>query len=239
MSTGADTGLQHAGAVIPSSVIADRRDGNLQLREGFLPERRRLVTVLVRDPNTGDARCSIFPDIEFAERFIGAMIKVAGRQAFRAYWTLGEEPNLPEVSYGGRQAEVVVVSRIGQPLELVKPLAFPDMETARIYYEREREREIAAVRASVFWAFPLQIRRDGTGAVRLSPRFPGAVRQRSEQLEALGVRAPLLNTGAGLDPSVRQAVSQVLSVRSVLSVERWPARAQREFKGFQSPPGKF
>ena len=241
MSTGTDTRKQHVGAGNPSSGIggADRRERDLQLREGFLPERRKLVTVLVRDPNTGDARCSIFPDVEFAERFICASIKVAGRQAFLAYWTLGEEPNLPQLSHGERQAEVVVVSRSGQALDLVKPLTFPDMETARVYFERDREREIAVVRASIFWALPLQIRRDLTGAVRLSPRFPGAVLQTSDQLEDLRARAPLLNTGAERDPGLPQAGGQIKLVRSVLSVERWPARAPREFKGFQSPPGRF
>ena len=100
MSTGTDTVIQRAGAgsQFTGTGSADRRDRDLQLRRGFLPERRKLVTVLVRDPNTGDARCSIFPDVELAERFIRATIKVSGRQAFLAYWTLGEEPNLPEIS---------------------------------------------------------------------------------------------------------------------------------------------
>jgi len=231
MSTGTDTVIQRAGAgsQFSGSGGADRRDRDLQLRRGFLPERRKLVTVLVRDPNTGDARCSIFPDVELAERFIRATIKVSGRQAFLAYWTLGEEPNLPDMSSRERPAEVVVVSRSGEALELVKPLAFPDMDAARAYFERDREREMAAADASVFWALPLQIRRDAAGAVRLSPPFPGAVRHAAEQDKGQSARASLLNPDG----------DQIVAVRSVLSVERWPDRGPREFKGFQSPRGRF
>jgi hypothetical protein len=214
----------------------DRRDRDLQLREGFLPERRKLVTVLIRDPNTGDARCSIFPDVEFAERFIRATIKLEGRQAFLAYWTLGEEPDLPQLNSTGRQAKVVVVSRSGEELGLVKPLTFADMEAARVYFESDREREIAAIKASVFWALPLQIRQDAAGAVRLSSP-PGALHQESDQLEHS--RASLLNTRAERDPGFLTGGGQIMSVRSVLSVARWPTRGPGEFKGFQSPRGKF
>ena len=218
---------------------ADRRDRDLQLREGFLPERRKLVAVLVRDTKTGAARCSIFPDFEFAERFISATIKIAGRQAFLAYWTLGEEPELPQAYRGEGQAEVVVVSRGGKALELVKPLTFPDMASARAYFERDREREIAAARASVFWALPLQIRRDAMGVVRLTPPLPRAGSDISDQFEQLRGRATPLSTGAERDSSLPNAGGQIVSVRSVLSVERWPVRAPRQFSGFHSPPGKF
>lgn len=216
----------------------DRRDRDLRLREGFLPERRKLVTVLVRDPNTGDSRCSIFPDIEFAERFIRARIQVAGRQAFLAFWTLGEDPELPGVSDGERRPAVVVVSRNGEVRELVKPLAFPDMETARIYFESDREREIAAANASVFWALPLQIRRDGAGVVRLSPPFPRLVHHSSEQFEHLRTPVPVPNVGTGRDQDMPWR-DKITAVRSVLTVERWPSREPRTFEGFHSPPGKF
>lgn len=241
MSIQTDTRVQDVAAGIPSSGIrgVDRRARDLQLRDGFLPERRKLVAVLVRDPNTGDARCSIFPDFELAERFISATIKIAGRQAFLAYWTLGEKPELPQVHHGEGQAEVVVVSRSGEALELVKPLTFPDMETARAYFERDREREIAAARASIFWALSLQIRRDATGTVRLTPPSPGAGSQTSDQFEQLRGRAPVLSTGAERYPSLPKDGGQIVSVRSVLSVERWPVRAPRQFSGFHSPPGKF
>ena len=234
--------MSRAGEMsLPEIAGDERRQRGLQLRTNLLPERRKLVAVLVRDAEASNALCEIFRDIESAEAFIRARLERQDRQGFLAFWTLGEEPGVAGTK-GEQNPEVMMVVRDSERPELVHPLTFRDMESAETFLRSDADPGFSPRDASIFWALPINITRDRAKVVKLSPSFP----PRADGQGPSGALAlPALLTAVEIQKPTTElhwkvtARDQVFEVRRVLAVKRWQAPATGSFSGFRSPPGRF
>jgi hypothetical protein len=225
---------------LPEIAGDKRRQGGLQLRTNLLPERRRLVAVLVRDAEASNALCEIFRDVESAEAFIRSRVERPEMQGFLAFWTLGEEPDVVGLD-GEQDPEVMIVVRDRERPDFVHPSTFRDMQSAQIFLRSDPG--FSPSDASICWALPINITRDRTEVVRLSPSLP----PRADRLGPAGALAlPTLRTAA---TEVQQPTTephwkvttrdQVFEVRRVLAVKRWQTPTTKSFSGFRSPQGRF
>lgn len=224
---------------------ASPRQGGLQQRKDLLPEGRSLVAVFVRDAERAShSRCETFADVESAEAFIQASLKRRTKQGFLAFWTVGEKPN-GEATKTQQEPEVMVVIPDSKRPDLLYPLAFPDMESAGAFVQSESERWLQSHDASIYWTVPINISRDESGVVRLSPSLPphtdhqtpaGAPRPESAPARSASVYH---KESIDLSPPPAAARDSVSEVRRVLAVKRWQAPLRKSFSGFQSPQGRF
>jgi hypothetical protein len=219
-----------------------RRQRRLQLRTNLLPERRRLVAVLVRDAEASNALCEIFRDVESAEAFIRARLERPEMQGFLAFWTLGEEPGVVGTN-DDQNPEVMIVVRDSERPDFVHPLTFRDMESAQTFLRSDSDPGFSPGDASICWALPINITRDRTEVVKLSPSSPPRADGQGPA-GALALPALLTAVREVQKPTAElhwkvTARDQVFEVRRVLAVKRWQVPATRSFSGFRSPPGRF
>ena len=147
----------------------NKRRRHPQLREGLLPERRKLIAIFARYVATDQSSCHIFSDIDVAERFMRIAVKQTRGLGLLVFSTLGEEPGLYEIADEEPWPEVLVVARHPDAEDSVRPLAFSDMKSAQAIIESSaRASEIDTARSSLSWAVALKIYRDETGAIKLS-----------------------------------------------------------------------
>lgn len=227
---------------LPEIAGTERRQRGLQLRTNLLPERRKLVAVLVRDANAGNSLCEIFRDVESAEAFIRARLERPEKQGFLAFWTLGEAPDVAGTK-GEQDPEVMIVVRGSGRPDFVYPLTFRDMQSAETFLESNSDPGFSPSDASICWALPINITSDGSGMIKLSPPLPPLADRRGSSgalilpasPTAVGeVQKPI--TELNWEVTDRDKISEV---RRVLAVKRWQAPAAESFSGFRSPQGRF
>lgn len=213
----------------------------LRLREGLLPERRKLIAVLTRHAGADQSSCHIFPDTDVAERFIRSAVKQTGRLGLLAFSTLGEEPSRYIIADEELRLEVLVVARHPHAEDGVRPLVFPNIKSAREIVESSASAgEMDEARSSLSWVMALKIYRDETGAIKLSspPNLREVLTPASRDVTG---QIPLVSASGheDLTPPNYLLGDNVTTVRSVLNGRRWPDSLGRDFDGFNSPPGRF
>ena len=219
----------------------NKRRRHPQLREGLLPERRKLIAIFARYVATDQSSCHIFSDIDVAERFMRIAVRQRRRLGLLVFSTLGEEPGLYEIADEEPWPEVLVVARHPDAEDSVRPLAFSDMKSAQAIIESSaRASEIDTARSSMSWAVALKIYRDETGAIKLSspPHLREGLTRTSRDVTS---QIPLDSAGdhEDLTPPNYLPVDNVTAVRRVLNARLWRHSLARDFDGFNSPPGRF
>lgn len=227
---------------LPEIAGTERRQRGLQLRKNLLPERRKLVAVLVRDAEASNALCEIFRDVKSAEAFIRARLERPEMQGFFAFWTLGEEPDVAGID-GAQDPEVMIVVRDSERPDFVHPLTFRDMQSAQIFLRSDSDPGFSPSDASICWALPINITSDRTDVIKLSPSLPPRA-DRQGPAGALALPALLTAVKEVQKPTTGlhwkvTARDRVFEVRRVLAVRRWQTPATKSFSGFRSPQGRF
>lgn len=165
---------------------ADQLQHGLQGQIDLLPRGRSVVAVFLRDANASHCRCATFPNVRSAEAFIEARLRRHGRQGFLAFWTLAGRPNGETRTACERKPEVMAV--IAETPELVQPLAFADIESARAFVEYYTQRRPHMPAPVICWAIPIRISTTGSGGVRLSPSSPPCIDDQAADGEATETR---------------------------------------------------
>jgi hypothetical protein len=237
----AERAVNYNAEAISPQADGNKRRRHLQLREGLLPERRKLIALFTRAAATDQSSCHIFSDIDVAERFMRMAVKQTRRLGLLVFSTLGEEPGLYEIADEEPWPEVLVVARHPDAEDGVRPLAFSDMRSAQAIIESSaRASEIDTARSSLSWAVALKIYRDETGTIKLSspPQMREGPTPASRDETS---QNPLVSAGdhEDLTPPNYLPVDNVTAVRRVLNAHRWRDSLGRDFDGFNSPPGRF
>jgi hypothetical protein len=227
---------------LPDIAGTERRQRGLQLRTNLLPERRKLVAVLVRDAEASNSLCEIFRDVESAEAFIRARLERQERQGFFAFWTLGEELDVAGTN-GEQDRELMVVVRDSERPDFVQPLTFRDVQSAQRFLRSDSDPGFSLSDVSICWALPINITTDRSGVIKLSPSLPpradrqglaGALTLPASPTAVKEVQTP--TTDLHWEVTARDKVSEV---RRVLAVKRWQIPPAESFSGFRSPRGRF